>query len=115
MSAMGRQERLTPRAAARKRRRPRGEKYILRLYVTGATMRSVRAIANVKRICEEHLKGRYELQIVDLYQQPQLAKGEQIFAVPALIRRLPPPLRQIIGDMSETESVLTGLDLRRAA
>ncbi len=115
MPAPGNGERPTPRTAARKRRGPRGEKYILRLYVTGTTTRSMRAIANVKKICEEHLKGRYELQIVDLYQQPQLAKGEQIFAIPTLIRRLPPPLRQIIGDMSETERVLMGLDLRRAA
>ena len=73
----------------------------------------MRAIANVKKICEEHLQGRYELDVVDLYQQPQLAKGEQIIAAPTLIKKLPHPLRRIIGDMSKTERVLVGLDLRK--
>ena len=73
----------------------------------------MRAIANVKKICEEHLQGRYELDVVDLYQQPQLAKGEQIIAAPTLIKKLPLPLRRIIGDMSKTERVLVGLDLRK--
>jgi circadian clock protein KaiB len=89
--------------------------YILRLYITGTTPQSVRAIANVKKICEEHLKGRYALEVVDLYQQPQLAQGEQIIAAPTLIKKLPLPLRRIIGDMSKTESVLVGLDLQNQA
>ena len=77
------------------------------------TPQSVRAIANVKKICEEHLQGRYELEVVDLYQQPKLAAGEQIIAAPTLIKKLPLPLRRIIGDMSKTERVLVGLDLRK--
>ena len=92
---------------------PQEEGYILRLYITGMTPLSMRAIANVKIICEEYLHGRYELDVVDLYQQPQLAKGEQIIAAPTLIKKLPLPLRRIIGDMSKTERVLVGLDLRK--
>ncbi len=88
------------------------EKYILRLYVTGTTPQSIRAISNIKKICETHLRGRYDLEVVDLYQQPNLAKGEQIIAAPTLIKKLPLPLRRIIGDMSGTEKVLVGLDLR---
>ena len=87
--------------------------YILRLYVAGTSPQSVRAIANVKKICEEYLQERYELQVIDLYQQPQLAQGEQIIAAPTLIKKLPLPLRRIIGDMSNTERVLVGLDLRK--
>ena len=87
--------------------------YTLRLYVTGATSQSLRAIANVKKICEEYLKGRYELAVVDLFQQPQLAQGEQIIAAPTLIKKLPLPLRRIIGDLSKTERVLVGLDLQK--
>lgn len=87
--------------------------YILRLYIAGRTPRSVDAITNIKKICEEHLQGRYELEVIDLYQQPQLAQGEQIIAVPTLIKKLPLPLRRIIGDMSNTERVLVGLDLRK--
>ena len=92
---------------------PPDKHYILRLYVTGATSQSLRAIANVKKICEEYLQGRYELEVVDLYQQPQLAQGEQIIAAPTLIKKLPLPLRRIIGDMSTTERVLVGLDLQK--
>lgn len=92
---------------------PREIKYILRLYVAGTSPQSVRAIANVKKICEENLQGHYELQVIDLYQQPQLAQGEQIIAAPTLIKKLPLPLRRIIGDMSSTERVLVGLDLRK--
>ena len=92
---------------------PQEARYVLRLYVTGATPQSVRAIANVKQICEEHLQGRYKLEVIDLYQQPQLAQGEQIIAAPTLIKKLPLPLRRIIGDMSKTERVLVGLDLRK--
>ena len=88
------------------------EKYVLRLYVTGQTPGSVRAITNIKAICEEHLKGRYDLLVVDIYQQPQLAKDEQILAAPTLIKKLPLPLRRLVGDLSKTERVLLGLDLR---
>jgi len=89
--------------------------YILRLYVAGKSPKSVAAIKNIKQICEENLQGRYELEVIDLYQQPQLAQDEQIIAVPTLIRELPPPLRRIIGDMSNTERVLIGLDIRSKA
>src|ERR1035437_4658070 len=86
--------------------------YLLRLYVAGTTPNSVRAIENIKRICEEFLKGRYDLEVIDIYQQPVLAKGDQIIAVPTLIKKLPVPLRKFIGDMSATEHILVGLDLR---
>ncbi len=88
------------------------ERYVLRLYISGITPRSTIAIERVRRICEEHLEGRYELEIIDIYQQPTLAKGEQIIAAPTLIRKLPLPLRRIIGDMSNEDRVLLGLDLR---
>lgn len=87
--------------------------YVLRLYVAGQTPNSVRAIANIQKICEENLQGQYELEVIDLYQQPQLAQGEQIIALPTLIKKLPLPLRRIIGDMSNTALVLVGLDLRK--
>jgi len=87
------------------------QKYTLRLYVTGFTPKSQHAIANVKRICEEHLKGRYELEVIDIYQQPALARGEQIIATPTLIKKIPSPLRRFIGDMADTEKILFGLDL----
>jgi circadian clock protein KaiB len=86
--------------------------YILRLYVAGQTRKSLAAFANLKKICEEHLKGRYTIEIVDLLENPTLAKGDQILAVPTLVRRLPPPIKKIIGDLSNTERVLVGLDLR---
>jgi circadian clock protein KaiB len=86
--------------------------YLLKLYVTGMTPRSQRAIENIRVICEEHLKGRYSLEIVDIYQHPTLAEGEQIIAAPTLIKQLPEPLRRIVGDLSDTERVLFGLDLR---
>lgn len=88
------------------------QKYILRLYVTGLTPKSTRAINNLKRICEEHLKGRYDLEVIDIYQQPALAKGEQIVAAPTLIKKLPLPLRRFIGDLSDQDRVLFGLDLK---
>jgi circadian clock protein KaiB len=88
------------------------EKYVLKLYVTGMTPRSMKAVMNIKEICEEHLKGRYELEIIDIFQQPVLAKGEQIIAAPTLIKKLPMPIRKFIGDMSDTERILIGLDLR---
>jgi len=87
-------------------------KYLLRLYVAGTTPNSMAAIANIKNICIENLEGRYVLEVIDLYQQPQLAAGHQIIAIPTLIRELPPPLRRIIGDLSDTEKVLIGLDLK---
>lgn len=93
-------------------KRAERERYLLRLYVTGATPRSLQAIQNIKRICEEHLKGRYSLEVIDVYQQPVLAKGEQIIAAPTLIRHLPLPLRRFIGDMANTDRILLGLDLR---
>lgn len=88
------------------------ERYVLRLYVTGMTPRSRRAVENVRRICEEHLVGQYDLEVIDIYQQPTLARGEQIIAAPTLIKKLPLPLRRVIGDMSSTDRVLLGLDLR---
>jgi circadian clock protein KaiB len=84
----------------------------LRLYVAGLNRISLRAIENLNRICAEHLQGRYELEVIDIYQQPVLAQGEQIIAVPTLIKQLPPPLRRFIGDLSQTEKILVGLDLR---
>jgi circadian clock protein KaiB len=85
--------------------------WLLRLYVAGQTPRSLRAVANTQQICADQLHGRYRLEVIDLYQQPQLAQGEQIVAVPALVKRLPDPLRMVIGDMSDTQRVLVGLDL----
>jgi len=87
-------------------------KYLLRLYVTGTTGRSVRAIQNVRRICEEHLPGLYDLEVVDIYKNLPLARGDQIIATPTLIKRLPEPLRRLIGDMSDEQRVLVGLDIR---
>jgi len=88
------------------------DKYILRLYITGTTRRSILAITNLKKICEEYLEGQYELEVIDLYKKPSLAKGDQIIAAPTLIKKLPLPFRRIIGDMSNKEKVLLGLDLR---
>lgn len=93
---------------------PGKSKYILRLYITGSTNRSLSAITNLKKICEEYLDGRYELEVIDLYQMPGLAKDEQIIAAPTLIKKLPLPFRRIIGDMSSEEKVLMGLDLKPA-
>lgn len=90
------------------------ETFLLRLYVAGQTPKCMRAFANLKRICEEHLAGRYHIEMVDLLQNPQLARGDQILAVPTLVRRLPEPIKKIIGDLSNTERVLVGLDLRPA-
>jgi circadian clock protein KaiB len=86
-------------------------RYELKLYVAGATAGSLRAIANIKAICEQYLKGRYDLKVVDVYQRPALLRGDQIVAVPTLIKRLPAPLRCMVGDLSRTERVLRGLDL----
>ena len=89
------------------------DNYILRLYLTGTTSRSVLALKNLKKICEQYLEGRYELEVIDLYQMPSLAKDEQIIAAPTLIKKLPLPFRRIIGDMSNVEKVLMGLDLKK--
>jgi circadian clock protein KaiB len=86
--------------------------YVLRLYVSGLTPNSQRAIENVRKICAEHLEGRYQLEIIDIYQQPIFAKEGQIVAAPTLVKELPPPLRKFIGDMSQTERILLGLDVR---
>jgi len=88
-------------------------RYVLRLYITGMTPRSTRAVQNVRRICEERLKDRYDLEVIDVYQQPELAKSEQIVAAPTLIKKLPLPLRRIIGDLSAVDKVLLGLDIVR--
>jgi circadian clock protein KaiB len=87
-------------------------KYVLRLYVTGMTPKSTQAIVNVQKLCEKHLAGRYELRVIDIYQQPKVAKGEQIIATPTLIKKLPLPLRRLIGDMSDMERFLVGIDLK---
>jgi circadian clock protein KaiB len=84
----------------------------LRLYVAGQTRKSITALANLQRFCEEHLQGRYQIEVIDLLQHPQLAQGDQILAIPTLVRRLPAPMRKIIGDLSNTERVVVGLDLR---
>jgi circadian clock protein KaiB len=89
------------------------EVWYLRLYVAGETPRAAKALANLKRICEEHLAGRYQIEVVDLLKNPRLAAGDQILAVPTLVRRLPAPLKKIIGDLSNEERVLVGLDLRQ--
>jgi len=89
-----------------------GERYWLRLYVAGLTPKSGQALRNLKHICEQHLEGRYEIEVIDLLQNPQLAAGDQILALPTLVRRLPEPIKKIIGDLSNTERVLVGLDLR---
>ena len=92
-----------------------GGHYNLRLYVAGQTPKSVTALANLKNICEEHLVGRYQIEVIDLLEHPQLAAGDQILAVPTLVRRLPEPLKRIIGNLSNMERVLVGLDLRPVA
>ncbi len=103
------------KSTARAARKSPPKKWELRLYVAGQTPKSLQAFANLKRICEEHLPGVYNIEVVDLLKNPRLAKGDQIFALPTLVRRLPPPMRKIIGDLSNTESVLVGLNLRPRA
>lgn len=95
--------------AGRKRQHPDWE---LRLYIAGETSKAVAAFANLKRICEEHLKGKYRIEVIDLMKNPTLARGDQILAVPTLVRKLPTPVKKIIGDLSNEERVLVGLDLR---
>jgi circadian clock protein KaiB len=93
---------------------PEGEVWSLRLYVAGTTPKSVAAFANLKKICEEHLAGRYRIEVIDLLENPRLAAGDQIVAIPTLVRKLPEPVRKIIGDLSNTERTLVGLQLRPA-
>jgi circadian clock protein KaiB len=91
---------------------PDAQRWELRLYVAGQTPNCVKAFSNLKKICEEHLKGRYSIEVVDLLENPQLGKGDQITAVPTLIRKLPPPLKKVVGNLSKTERVLVGLDIK---
>lgn len=100
------------KALAKKAKAAGKEKYVLRLYVAGITPKSSQAIKNITQICEENLKGRYDLHVIDIYQQPTLASGEQIIAAPTLIKKLPLPLRKFIGSMADKEKILVGLDLR---
>jgi circadian clock protein KaiB len=106
----GRQE--SKRQLERGARNRTSQRYALKLYVTGSTPSSAQAIERVRRVCEEHLQGRYELEVIDIYQKPALARDEQIIATPTLIRVLPAPLRRFIGDLSSVEKVLFGLDVR---
>jgi circadian clock protein KaiB len=86
--------------------------YVLRLYIAGVSPRSSHAVENIKKICEEYLEGRYELEVIDIYQHPELAKMEQVIAAPTLVKKLPPPLRKFIGDLSDREKILVGMDLK---
>ncbi len=101
------------KAPSSPRKKPRVKPWELRLYVAGHTPKSITAFANLKKICEEHVPGEYKIEIIDLAKNPQLAKGDQILAIPTLVRKLPPPLKRIIGDLSNTVRVLVGLDLRK--
>jgi circadian clock protein KaiB len=100
---------------AKKRARRASDRWILRLYIAGQSARSTDAQQHLESLCQEHLAGRYTIEVVDLLKQPQLARGDQIIAVPTLVRRLPPPMKKIIGDLSNQERVLVGLDLRPKA
>ena len=104
----------TKKTSFRRTAKPSGRNttWELRLYVAGQTPKSVKAFANLKAICEEHLKGQYTIEVIDLLKNPTLARGDQILALPTLVRKLPVPIRKIIGDLSDTERVLVGLDLR---
>ncbi len=104
----------TMRQSALGVRRRRAKLWELRLYVAGQTPKSLAALSNLKAICENHLKGRYRIDVIDLLAEPQLSTGDQILAIPTLVRKLPEPVRKIIGDLSDTERVLVGLDLRPA-
>ncbi len=99
-------------AMKRPRRSRRRAEWQLRLYIAGRTEKAVAALENLRRLCKEHLEGRYSIEVIDLLENPQLARGDQIIAVPTLVRRLPPPVKRIIGDLSSTERVLVGLNLR---
>jgi len=106
------QKNKTTKAFERALEHPKTRRYVLRLYVTGMTPKSQSAVSNIQKISREYLDGNYELEVIDIYQQPELAKGEQIVATPTLIKKLPLPLRRLVGDLSQTERVLLGLDLR---
>ena len=93
-------------------KKKRSKRWELRLYVAGQTPKSLLAFANLKKLCEQHLAGEYRIEVVDLLEKPQLARGDQIFAIPTLVRKLPTPIKKIIGDLSNTERVLVGLDIR---
>ena len=95
-------------------KRTRSNFWELRLYIAGQTPNSIAAVANLKKICEEQLKGKYRIEVIDLLKKPQLAKGDQIVAIPTLVRRLPPPVKKIVGNLSKTERALVGLDIQRA-
>ena len=101
-------EKSKPRAGAKGQQKA----YELRLYVAGQTPKSLTAFANLKKLCEEHLAGQYHIEVIDLLKHPQLASGDQILAIPTLVRKLPEPIKKIIGDLSNTERVLVGLDIR---
>lgn len=103
----------TPPAASQQPEQP--TRWELRLYVAGQTPKSVKAFANLRRICEEHLAGQYRIEVIDLLEHPQLAAGDQIFAIPTLVRKVPEPIKKIIGDLSNTERLLVGLDIREVA
>jgi circadian clock protein KaiB len=104
----------TSTTAFEKASRKKPQKVVLRLYIAGSSERSTRAIQNAKQICNEHLAGTYDLDVIDIFQQPKLAKDDQILAVPTLIKKLPLPLRKFIGDLSDQDVVLVGLDLKQA-
>jgi circadian clock protein KaiB len=112
MSLNPRRPRKPRKARAPRKGRGTGDFFDLRLYVAGQTARSLAALANLKSICEEHLDGRYRIEVIDLLDRPQLARGDQILALPTLVRRLPEPIRKLVGDLSDTERALVGLDLR---
>jgi circadian clock protein KaiB len=112
MSPSRRPQQMKPATATKKAARTASQEYLLRLYVAGQTPKSLQAFANLKEICETHLKGRYRIEVIDLIQNPALARGDQILALPAVVRQLPPPVKKIIGDFSNAERVLVGLDLR---
>jgi circadian clock protein KaiB len=102
------------RRTARRLKKPAIQQYVLRLYVTGQTPRSLRSVENLRRLCEKHLKGRFKLEVVDIYQQPALAAEGQIIAAPTVIKLMPPPLRRLVGDFSDHERVVLGLDIKTA-
>lgn len=106
---------MKPKSAAKSKRNAKGtdETWKLKLYVAGQTPKSIEALTNLKVFCEEHLKGKYHIEVIDLIKNPQLAKGDQILAIPTLVRKLPEPIKKIIGNLSSTERVLVGLDLKK--
>jgi circadian clock protein KaiB len=103
----------TPTRKSRKKtKKIKGEFWNLRLYIAGETERSIAALSNLRKVCEQHLAGKYKVEVIDLLKSPQLAAGDQIVAVPTLVRRLPPPLKRLIGDLSNSQRVIVGLDLQ---